>query len=108
MAPRAKLVSLQACSTTGGKGTGQQHHRGARLDPGDQRQRPSGSASTASTSRVGYEFDAEWFACGQSPLCVEVDRLVAVGRGRGGGGRQHRLRHACNERSGAPNGRPRR
>ncbi|MEM1371325.1 MAG: S8 family peptidase [Pseudomonadota bacterium] len=28
---------------------------------------------------VGYEFDAEWFACGQSPLCVEVDRLVRTG-----------------------------
>ena len=23
---------------------------------------------------VGYPFDAEWFACGQSQLCVEVDR----------------------------------
>lgn len=28
---------------------------------------------------VGYEFDAELFACGQSPLCVEVDRLVREG-----------------------------
>lgn len=28
---------------------------------------------------VGYEFDAEWFACGQSPLCVEVNRLVRSG-----------------------------
>ena len=28
---------------------------------------------------VGYEFDAEMFACGQSPLCAEVDRLVAAG-----------------------------
>ena len=28
---------------------------------------------------VGYEFNAEWFACGQSPLCVEVDRLVRTG-----------------------------
>jgi serine protease AprX len=28
---------------------------------------------------VGYEFDAEMFACGQSPLCVEVDRLVQSG-----------------------------
>ena len=25
---------------------------------------------------VGYDFEPEWFACGQSPLCVEVDRLV--------------------------------
>jgi serine protease AprX len=28
---------------------------------------------------VGYEFDAEMFACGQSPLCIEVDRLVKSG-----------------------------
>jgi subtilisin family serine protease len=28
---------------------------------------------------VGYEFDAEMFACGQSPLCNEVDRLVQSG-----------------------------
>jgi hypothetical protein len=28
---------------------------------------------------VGYEFDAEMFACGQSPLCSEVDRLVQAG-----------------------------
>jgi subtilisin family serine protease len=28
---------------------------------------------------VGYSFDPEWFACGQSPLCVEVDRLVKSG-----------------------------
>jgi subtilisin family serine protease len=28
---------------------------------------------------VGYEFDAEMFACGQSPICAEVDRLVQSG-----------------------------
>jgi serine protease AprX len=28
---------------------------------------------------LGYEFDPEWFACGQSPLCVEVNRLVKSG-----------------------------
>jgi serine protease AprX len=28
---------------------------------------------------VGHPFDPEWFACGQSPLCVEVDRLVKSG-----------------------------
>jgi hypothetical protein len=28
---------------------------------------------------VGYDFEPEWFACGQSPLCVEVDRLVKTG-----------------------------
>ncbi|WP_213576481.1 S8 family peptidase [Rhodococcus sp. USK13] len=28
---------------------------------------------------VGYDFDAEMFACGQSPLCTEVNRLVQAG-----------------------------
>ena len=28
---------------------------------------------------VGYEFDPKWFACGQSPLCVTVNRLVRSG-----------------------------
>jgi subtilisin family serine protease len=28
---------------------------------------------------VGYEFDPQWFACGQSPLCREVDKLVRTG-----------------------------
>lgn len=28
---------------------------------------------------IGYEFDAEMFACGQSPLCTTVDRLVQEG-----------------------------
>jgi len=28
---------------------------------------------------LGYNFEPEWFACGQSPLCVEVNRLVKTG-----------------------------
>ena len=28
---------------------------------------------------LGYDFNPEWFACGQSPVCVEVDRLVRSG-----------------------------
>ncbi len=28
---------------------------------------------------LGYPFDPRWFACGQSPLCVEVNRLVRCG-----------------------------
>ena len=28
---------------------------------------------------VGYDFEPEWFACGHSPICVEVDRLVRSG-----------------------------
>jgi len=28
---------------------------------------------------LGYDFDARWFGCGQSPICIEVDRLVRSG-----------------------------
>jgi subtilisin family serine protease len=28
---------------------------------------------------IGYEFDPQWFACGRSPLCSEVDKLVRSG-----------------------------
>lgn len=28
---------------------------------------------------LGYEFEPKWFACGQSPLCIEVNRLVKSG-----------------------------
>ncbi len=28
---------------------------------------------------LGYDFEPKWFACGQSPLCVEVNRLVKSG-----------------------------
>jgi subtilisin family serine protease len=28
---------------------------------------------------LGYDFDAAWFACGSSPLCKEIDRLVHTG-----------------------------
>jgi subtilisin family serine protease len=28
---------------------------------------------------LGYEFDPQWFACGQSPLCKEVDKLIRTG-----------------------------
>jgi serine protease AprX len=28
---------------------------------------------------LGYDFDPRWFGCGQSPICVEVNRLVKSG-----------------------------
>ena len=28
---------------------------------------------------LGYPFEAEWFACGQTPLCIEINRLVESG-----------------------------
>ncbi|WP_019970095.1 S8 family peptidase [Mycobacterium sp. 141] len=79
MAPRAKLVSLKV------------------LGPGDQTSRVSRvmraldyvrevNARSERMPRIhgvnlslGYEFAAEWFACGQSPLCLEVDKTVRSG-----------------------------
>ena len=80
IAPRAKLVSLKAVKAGGtlddrvnrviaalayvrevnGEGTDGMRIHGVNLS-------------------VGYEFDPEWFACGRSPLCAEVDKLVRSG-----------------------------
>lgn len=85
MAPKCKLLSLKVLDD---KGT----------DPG--RESPKGRSSNIIAAieyiqeingygrrlfvhgvnmSVGYEFEPKWFACGQSPLCVEVDRLVRSG-----------------------------
>ncbi|WP_309227908.1 MULTISPECIES: S8 family serine peptidase [unclassified Mycolicibacterium] len=79
MAPKAKLVSLKV------------------LGPGDQASRVSRvmqalayvrklNAGSERVPRIhgvnlslGYEFDAEWYACGQSPMCIEVDKTVRSG-----------------------------
>jgi subtilisin family serine protease len=80
VAPKAKLVSLKVLSGGGtlddrvsrviralayvrevnGSGVGGMRIHGVNLS-------------------VGYEFDPQWFACGRSPLCVEVDKLVRSG-----------------------------
>jgi serine protease AprX len=77
MAPRCKLLSLRVLDGTG-QGTAsnliaaiatiqQMNGYGRRLQV------------HGVNMSVGYDFEPEWFACGQSPLCVEVDRLVRSG-----------------------------
>jgi subtilisin family serine protease len=77
VAPRCKLVSFKV------------------LDPGGRGLTSSIIAAIAQIQEIngygrrlliqgvnlslGYDFQPEWFACGQSPLCVEVDRLVRSG-----------------------------
>lgn len=78
-APRAKLVSLKVLSQTQADSTASNVLRALRyvreVVNGDSKlQRIQGVNLS-----VGYEFDARWFACGQSPICVEVDRLVRSG-----------------------------
>jgi subtilisin family serine protease len=77
MAPRAKLLSLKVLEDDG---TGLASSLIAaigyvqELNGHGRRIRVHGVNMS-----VGYDFEPEWFACGQSPLCVEVDRLVRSG-----------------------------
>jgi subtilisin family serine protease len=77
MAPRCKLLSLKVLD---GQGAGVASNLITaleyvqRLNGYGRRLRVHGVNLS-----VGYDFEPEWFACGQSPLCVEVDRLVRSG-----------------------------
>jgi subtilisin family serine protease len=77
MAPQCKLVSLKVLD---GEGGGQVSNLIAALD---YVQEANGYGRRLRIHGVnmslGYDFDPEWFACGQSPLCVEVDRMVRSG-----------------------------
>ena len=81
MAPRAKLLSLKVLDQDGrGNGTGRTSSIIAALEyvqklNGDGRRLLVQGVNLS----VGYDFEPEWFACGQSPLCVEVNRLVKSG-----------------------------
>lgn len=78
VAPRCKIVSLKVLDD---HGNGQASNVMAALQY--VREEVNGNGKMLRIHgvnlSVGYEFDAEWFACGQSPLCVEVDRLVRSG-----------------------------
>jgi serine protease AprX len=77
MAPCCKLLSLKVLDE---KGEGETSSLIAaleiiqRLNDYGRRLRVHGVNMS-----VGYAFEPEWFACGRSPLCVEVDRLVRTG-----------------------------
>jgi serine protease AprX len=77
MAPRCKLVSLKVLNE---RGVGQASSLIAAIE---HVQEINGYGRDIKIHGVnlslGYSFDPEWFACGQSPLCVEVDRLVKSG-----------------------------
>jgi serine protease AprX len=79
MAPRAKLVSLKVLAA------GDLSSRVSRVMRALAYVREV-NASSDKLPRIhgvnlslGYEFSAQWFACGQSPLCAEVDKLVRSG-----------------------------
>jgi subtilisin family serine protease len=80
MAPRARLVSLKVLQS-GGTPQDRVHRviralayvrevNGGAVD---------GMRIHGVNLSIGYEFEPEWFACGRSPLCMEVDKLVRSG-----------------------------
>ncbi len=77
MAPKCKLVSLKVLDEDG---RGQASNLIAAIE---WIQEINGNGRLIRihgvNMSVGYEFEPEWFACGQSPLCVEVNRLVKSG-----------------------------
>jgi subtilisin family serine protease len=77
MAPRSKLLSLKVLDASGkGKVSGVIEAISAIQKLNDFGRRLIVHGVNLS---VGYPFMPEWFACGQSPLCVEVNRLVRSG-----------------------------
>jgi subtilisin family serine protease len=77
MAPSCKLLSLKVLND---KGKGSTSNLIAALE---YIQKINGNGRRllvhGVNMSVGYDFEPKWFACGQSPLCVEVDRLVRSG-----------------------------
>ncbi|MCE3257655.1 MAG: in-like serine protease [Nitrobacter vulgaris] len=77
MAPRCKLLSLKVLDK-GGRGPVSNL-----IAACEQIQEINGNGRHIRVQgvnmSVGYDFEPKWFACGQSPLCVEVDRLVRSG-----------------------------
>ena len=80
MAPRARLVSLKVLQSGG-----MLQDRVSRVIAALAYVREVNGQGRAGMRihgvnlSVGYEFNPEWFACGQSPLCQEVDKLVRSG-----------------------------
>lgn len=77
VAPEAKIVSLKVLGTDGAGEVSRV------LEALDYIQRVNDHGRRLLIHGVnlslGYEFDPEWFACGASPLCQEIDRLVLSG-----------------------------
>jgi subtilisin family serine protease len=77
VAPRSKLLSLKVVGTDG---SGKVSNVLRAIDRIQQwNQYGKRLLIHGANLSLGYEFDPRWFACGQSPLCVEVNRLVRSG-----------------------------
>lgn len=78
VAPRCKLISLRVLDHEG-KGRTSQLIQALEYIRDKINDNPKLMRVHGVNLSVGYEFDAEMFACGQSPLCNAVDRLVQEG-----------------------------
>lgn len=78
VAPESKLVSLKVLDAQG-MGRTSNVIRALAYIRHDVNRNPKLMRIHGVNLSLGYEFDAEMFACGQSPLCAEVDRLVQSG-----------------------------
>jgi subtilisin family serine protease len=87
VAPNTKLVSLKVIADINGTGDVQQTAGQGKVSwvlmALDQIQKWNEHGRRilihGINMSLGYDFDPRWFACGQSPLCVEVDRAVHSG-----------------------------
>ena len=78
VAPLCKLISLRVLDHNG-KGRASQVIQALEYIRDRINDNPKLMRVHGVNLSVGYEFDAEMFACGQSPLCTAVDRLVQEG-----------------------------
>ncbi len=77
IAPRCRLLSLKVLNAEGKGKTSSLIEALAAIEKlNDSGRRIAVHGVNLS---LGYPFMAEWFACGQSPLCMEVNRLVKSG-----------------------------
>jgi subtilisin family serine protease len=78
VAPRSQIISLRVLD---GKGEGRSSDviRALEFVREKLNDNPKLLRVHGVNLSVGYEFDAEMFACGQSPICAEVNRLVQSG-----------------------------
>ncbi len=77
MAPRCRLLSLKVLNAEGrGKASALIEALAAVHKLNDSGRRIAVHGVNLS---LGYPFMAEWFACGQSPVCTEVNRLAKSG-----------------------------
>jgi serine protease AprX len=82
VAPKAKLVSMKVLDKSGSGRVSwvlRALDRIQEINDHGRRLPLPGAAIHGVNMSLGYDFDPRWFACGHSPICVEVDRLVRSG-----------------------------